>query len=52
MSDGKVGIIDKASYPSELSFPGNRFIVSINNQSNGRLNEEKMMTITDCLQLK
>jgi len=52
MSDGKVGIIGNASYPDEFSFPGNRFIVSINNKSNGRLNEEKMMTISDCLQLK
>ena len=52
MFDGKVGIIDKKSYPGELSFPGNRFIVSINNGYKGRLNEEKMMTIADCLQLK
>ena len=52
MSDGKVGIIHKTSYPNELSFPGNRFIVSINNRYKGRLNEENMMTIADCLQLK
>lgn len=45
------GVIDTGQYPEELSFPGNRFVVSINNFYRGRLTREKMLAITHCLQL-
>ena len=34
------GVIDKANYPDELSFPGNRFVVSVNNFNRGKLTRE------------
>ena len=46
------GVIHKDKYPQELSFPGNRFVVAINNQKYGRLTKDKMLIITECLQLK
>ena len=46
------GVIDRDKYPDELSFPGNRFVVSVNNYKRGRLTREKMLTIANCLQLK
>ena len=46
------GVIDKANYPDELSFPGNRFVVSVNNFNRGKLTRETMLSITNCLQLK
>tara|TARA_B110000238_G_scaffold105049_1_gene114431 strand:- start:87 stop:1511 length:1425 start_codon:yes stop_codon:yes gene_type:complete len=46
------GVIDTGKYPGELSFPGNRFVVSINNSDTGRLTSDKMLTIAECLQVK
>ena len=46
------GVIDTGKYPGELSFPGNRFVVSINNSDRGRLTSDKMLTIAECLQVK
>ena len=46
------GVIDKANYPDELSFPGNRFVVSVNNFNRGKLTRQTMLSITNCLQLK
>lgn len=45
------GVISTGKYPDEMSFPGNRFVVSINNMNLGRLTSDKMLTIADCLQL-
>ena len=39
------GVIDKGKYPSELSFPGNRFVISINNTNRGKLTRDKMLII-------
>ena len=47
----KKGVIATGKYPEELSFPGNRFVVSINNSNRGRLTSDKMLTIANCLQL-
>tara|TARA_B110000444_G_C18851578_1_gene606165 strand:+ start:896 stop:2320 length:1425 start_codon:yes stop_codon:yes gene_type:complete len=47
----KKGVIHTGKYPNELSFPGNRFVVSINNINRGRLTSDKMLTIANCLQL-
>lgn len=47
----KNGVISTGKYPGELSFPGNRFVVSINNLNRGRLTSDKMLTIANCLQL-
>ena len=48
---GKQGVIHKNKYPHELSFPGNRFVISINNNSYGRMTEEAMLNAASCLQL-
>jgi hypothetical protein len=47
----KKGVINTGEYLNELSFPGNRFVVSINNLSRGCLTSHKMLTIANCLQL-
>jgi hypothetical protein len=46
------GVIDKGKYPSELSFPGNRFVISINNTNRGKLTRDKMLVIAKCLQVQ
>ena len=46
------GVIDKGKYPSELSFPGNRFVISINNTNRGKLTRDKMLIIAKCLQVQ
>lgn len=45
------GVIDTGKYPNELSFPKNRFVVTVNNFYKGKLTRKKMLTITNCLQL-
>ncbi|MEJ6681209.1 MAG: SPOR domain-containing protein [Flavobacteriales bacterium] len=46
------GVLFKGKYPTELSFPGNRFVVAIGNANGGKLTSDKMLTISECLQLK
>jgi len=49
---GKKGVISKGRYPFELSFPGNRFVVTLNNFNRGKLTGGDMVTVAECLQLK
>jgi hypothetical protein len=46
------GVVDTGKYPDELSFPGNRFVVSINNSNRGRLTRDIMLQFTECLQIQ
>lgn len=48
----RTGLIDLDRYPSELSFPGNRFVVAINNGSGGKSKESNLINIGNLLQLK
>jgi len=48
----KQGVVFTGKYPTELSFPGNRFVVSINNGNRGRLTRDKKLTIAGCLQIQ
>jgi len=52
MYNDKIGIIFKGKYPTELSFPGNRFVVAINNGYKGKLQEGDLIDVAECLQLK
>ena len=49
---GRTGLIDLDRYPRELSFPGNRFVVSINNGNGGKSKESNLINIGKLLQLK
>ena len=46
------GVVDTGKYPDELSFPGNRFVVSINNWNRGRLTRDIMLQFAECLQIQ
>ena len=48
----KQGVVSTGKYPGELSFPGNRFVVSINNHNRGRLTRDEKLTIAGCLQIQ
>ena len=47
----KTGIAIKGTYPSELSFPGGRYVIVTSNQSNGKLKLEDMLDIAKTLQI-
>jgi hypothetical protein len=48
----RTGLIDLDRYPRELSFPGNRFVVSINNGKDGKLKDFNLINLSKLLQLK
>ena len=48
---GKTGISYKETYPSELSFPGGRYVIVTGNQPNGKLKIDDLLRISKSMQI-